>query len=100
MAHRSRIEIIFNQSIEEDLFDRLKIHDAAARFTKIAPAYGRGSSGERRGDHIWPEENVMLLVYCDDGERERVIRAVKDIKSVFPNEGIKLFATAVDVFEL
>lgn len=100
MADMYRIEIMANQAVEEDLFDRLRAREVQQHYTRIAPAYGKGRSGERRGDHVWPEENVMLLLYCSSEQRDRIVAAVREVKKLFPDEGIKLFAVSADVFEL
>lgn len=86
-----RIEIIGNRSIEEDLFDTFKKKDIVKNFTKIPSVHGVGTSGPRQGDHIWPEENFLLIVYCTDTESEKIKKAVKELKSYFKDEGLKLF---------
>jgi hypothetical protein len=43
------------------------------------------------GDAIWPEENFMLIVWCEEEEAGRIKRAVDSVKEKFPGEGIKLF---------
>ncbi len=100
MPLRTRIEIIANQAVEEDLLDRLQAHKAGSRYTKVAPAFGRGTSGERHGDHIWPEESFIMLVYCDADERDRIIQAVQEVKQLFPDEGIKLFSFEAEIREI
>ncbi|WP_319559702.1 PG0541 family transporter-associated protein [Marispirochaeta sp.] len=86
-----RIEIIANRSIEGDLHDALKEAGAARHYTKIPLVHGVGSSGPRMGDHIWPEENFILLVYCDNEEAAKIRSVIEDIKGFFKEEGIKLF---------
>ncbi len=86
-----RIEIIANRSIQEDLFDALKDAGAAEYYTLYPIVFGVGKTGPRRGDHIWPEENFCLIVYCDEEEAEKIKTVVKKLKKVFTQEGIKLF---------
>ena len=88
-----RIEIIGNKSIEEDLFDLFKRKSIVKNYTKIPVVHGVGTSGPRNGDHIWPEENFILIVYCDDKEAKLILNTVKEIKSYFKDEGLKLFET-------
>ncbi|SIP92551.1 hypothetical protein SAMN05920897_101300 [Alkalispirochaeta americana] len=95
-----RVEIILNQAIEEDLFDRFQAHQTGTAFTRLCPVFGRGSSGERRGDQVWPEENVLILIYCDREEKDRLVRAVREVKALYPGEGIKLFSSTVDLQEV
>jgi len=86
-----RIEIIANRSIEGDLHDALKAAGAALHYTKIPVVHGVGSSGPRMGDHVWPEENFILIVYCEDEEAEKIRSVVADLKAFFTQEGIKIF---------
>jgi hypothetical protein len=43
------------------------------------------------GTATWPEENFLLISYLDDREAEHAASIIAEIKSRFPNEGIKLF---------
>lgn len=90
-----RIEIIGNRSIESDLFDIFKKNDIVNFFTKFPVVHGVGSSGPRHGDHIWPEENFLLLIFCDEKEAQKIIKAVKEAKSYFKDEGLKLYETDI-----
>jgi hypothetical protein len=86
-----RIEIIANRSVEADMFDIFKQKKIVQHYTKIPAAYGVGSSGPRMGDHIWPEENFILVVYCTEEEAEKIKEAIRELKYLFNKEGIKLF---------
>jgi len=86
-----RIEIIGNKSIEEDLFDVFKKMDIVKYYTKIPVVHGVGTSGPRMGDNIWPEENFLLIVYCDEKEADKIMKAIKEVKSYFKDEGLKFF---------
>jgi len=88
-----RIEIIGNKSIEEDLFDIFKKNKIVNHYTKIPIVYGVGNSGPRQGDHIWPEQNFLIIIYCDDKEAKKILNAVKELKEYFTDEGLKLFET-------
>jgi nitrogen regulatory protein PII len=90
-----RIEIIANRSIEEDMFEAFEKAGVAQHYTKIPEVMGVGNSGPRMGDHIWPEENFILIVYCEDDEAEGIKRVTGELKEFFVNEGIKLFEIPV-----
>ncbi len=96
MSTYSRIEIIANQAVEEDIFDRLAFVQAGNMFTRISPVYGKGNSGQRLGNPTWPEENIMLIIYCSSQERDRIIEAISQVKKLYPEEGIKLFCFEVE----
>lgn len=91
-----RTEIILNRAVEEDLLEEFHEANVAVRHTRIPGVHGVGSSGERRGDHVWPEENVLFLIYGDRESAERLVSAVRKLKARFPNEGIRLFQYEVN----
>ena len=86
-----RVEIIANQSVEENILDALKFENVGKFYTKYPNILGVGSSGPRMGDAVWPEENFVLVVWCDEEEAQKIGRAVSFVKERFPNEGIKVF---------
>ncbi len=86
-----RIEIIANRSIQEDMLDAFKKADIVKHYTLIPIVLGVGKSGPRMGDHVWPEENFSLTIYCDDLEAEKIKGVITEMKAFFNSEGIKLF---------
>jgi len=94
-----RLEVIGNRSIEEDMFDIFKRYDVVHYYTKLPVVHGVGNSGPRMGDHVWPEENFILIIYCDDEEARKVRQAIEDLKLFFKDEGIKLFEMSCSMLE-
>ena len=86
-----RIEIIANQSVEENILDAIKFEGVGKYYTKYPNVHGVGKSGPRMGDPVWPEENFALIFWCDEEEARGLERAVNFVKERFPDEGIKLF---------
>jgi len=86
-----RVEIIANNSVEENILEALAREQAAKYYTKIPNVLGVGSAGPRMGDAVWPEENFSLVVWCEEEEAQRIKRAITSVKEKFPGEGIKLF---------
>jgi len=86
-----RVEIIANNSVEENVLEALAAQEAGKFYTKIPGVLGVGSSGSRMGDAIWPEENFVLVIWCEEDEAGRIKRAVDSVKENFPDEGIKFF---------
>lgn len=87
-----RIEIIFNQSLEEDVLLALKDIPEAQFFTMIPGVHGQGYSTPKRGDAIWPEENCLMLIYCNSEEVANLIqKAIKKVQEVYTGEGIAFF---------
>jgi hypothetical protein len=91
-----RLELIANRSVEDDLYDLMKNRNISPDFTKFAEVQGRGNSGPRRGDHIFPEENFVLVMYCDDASADGIASAVGELKSIFPAEGIRLYRSTAE----
>jgi Nitrogen regulatory protein P-II len=89
-----RIEIIANRSIQEDMFDAFKKAEIVKHYTLYPIVLGVGRSGPRMGDHIWPEENFSLIIYCEEQEAEKIREVIADLKAFFTSEGIKLFEFA------
>lgn len=88
----TRLEIIANNTVEEDIFDALNQIEENFSYSRLNAVHGRGHSDPRRGDAVWPEENFIFIIYTDDKTAEKFIKAVRNIKEHFTLEGIKIFA--------
>jgi len=86
-----RVEIIANQSVEENILEAMAKEQVGKFYTKIPNLIGVGSSGPRMGDAVWPEENFSLVIWCEKEEAIGIKRAVYSVKKKFPDEGIKMF---------
>lgn len=93
MSDLKRIEIIANHSVEQDIMDLLESKGLATHFTKIPSVHGRGDTDPKRGDHIWPEENFILIIYGDETMATTVESVIAEVKESFPDEGIRCFVT-------
>ena len=87
-----RVEVIANRSVEENILDAIKFESVGKSYTKYPNIFGIGNSGPRMGDAIWPEENIILVYWCDEEELDAIERAVAYVKKKFPSEGIKMFS--------
>ncbi len=86
-----RIEIIANHSVEEDLMEAFAKAGVARGYTKFPVVHGSGRSDPKVGDAVWPEQNFVLVVYCEADEAAAIEAAVRSVKEGFPDEGIKVF---------
>jgi hypothetical protein len=86
-----RLEIIANHSVEENILDEFHNMGVGAFYTKFPGALGVGTSGPRMGDAVWPEENFVLVIWCEKAEAVLIEQAVAKVKQKFPDEGIKVF---------
>ena len=86
-----RVEIIANQSVEENVLEALVKHEVGKYYTKYPNILGVGSSGPRMADAVWPEENFILVIWCEEEEARKIEQAIATVKEKFPDEGIKVF---------
>jgi len=88
----TRLEIIANNTVEDDIIEALDGVEEGFYYSRINAVHGRGKSEPRRGDAVWPEENFIFIIYCDDDQAVKFANAVKLVKERFEGEGIKVFA--------
>jgi hypothetical protein len=86
-----RVEIIANNSVEENILEALRVEGVGKYYTKYPGILGVGNTGPLMGDSVWPEENFGLVIWCEEAEAHGIQRAVAKVKEQFPGEGIKLF---------
>jgi len=87
----TRIEIIANRSVQDDVIEGLEAAVDGFYYTVIPVVQGRGRQARRLGSSTWPEENFLLLAYVDDDAAGAARRIVSAVKERFPTEGIKYF---------
>jgi len=93
MNEQKRVEIIANRSVEEDIMEALAEINMDKYFTKINNVHGRGNSNPKQGDHIWPEENFILIIYCSPENASEIKKITDSVRERFPDEGIRCFIT-------
>jgi hypothetical protein len=86
-----RLEIIANQSVQENILQSLEARIEDFSYTLIPAVHGKGKNGERLGTAIWPEENCMIICYLPDQQADTAASLVEEVKLLFPQEGIKIF---------
>ena len=87
-----RLEIISNNTIELDIIEVLEKVNKDIHYSKIGSVHGRGNSFPKQGDEVWPEENFIFIIYCEDELAKQYIDAISTIKSKFKQEGLKVFS--------
>ena len=88
---QKRVEIIFSQAVEEDFEQLFKEKKVASKYTKIDGVKGAGFSNPRLGDAIWPQLNVMYIIYCNPEECGAIIEIVEKLRLQYMGEGIACF---------
>lgn len=89
-----RIEIICSQALEEDFTEEFKNNNVGKKFTKINPVMGAGCSNPRLGDAVWPQLNLMYIIYCDKDEAEVIKKIVVKLRKLYITEGIGCFISS------
>lgn len=87
-----RVEFIFDQAVREDFFGYLEkegVNDFY--YTEIVNVQGKGIEEEKRGDAVWPEENIIVIAYVKDEIFEKIKQAVAFIRKKFDNVGVRLY---------
>lgn len=92
-VQKVRLEIVGNQSLLEDLLESLAQVCQPLEYTLVPGVQGGGSSGERLGDGVWPELNFQLVVYLSPERKVPALEAVREIKQLFPLEGLKAWVS-------
>lgn len=90
---QKRVEIIFSQAIEEDFQQLFVQNNVASKYTKIDNVKGAGFSNPRLGDAIWPQLNVMYIVYCNPDDCAKIIEIVEQLRMQYIGEGIACFVS-------
>ncbi|MGE4454679.1 MAG: PG0541 family transporter-associated protein [Sphaerochaeta sp.] len=86
-----RVEIMAAQAILEDVLEALEHYAVPMHYTIIPTAHGRGNTIPKLGDDVWPEENFVLIMYCEEETLERIEMAIHLVKKKYDHEGIGYF---------
>ena len=86
-----RVEIMAAQAVQEDVLEALQLYEVPAHYTIIPVAHGRGTTTAKLGDAVWPEENFILIIYCDESIVARIEDAVTLVSKKYDHEGIGFF---------
>ncbi|MCR5606422.1 MAG: hypothetical protein K6F69_06380 [Treponema sp.] len=86
-----RIEIIANQSVQDELVNNIENLLPDMLYTILPLATGKGKNSYKNGDTTWPETNFVLIAYADESIEKKISQIVRFVKLKFSTEGIKLF---------
>nr|WP_319475120.1 PG0541 family transporter-associated protein [uncultured Sphaerochaeta sp.] len=86
-----RVEIMAAQAILEDVLEALGHYEVPMHYTIIPTAHGKGSTIPKLGDDVWPEENFVLIIYCEEATLESIEMAIQLVKKKYDHEGIGYF---------
>lgn len=93
MSNMYRVEIISNQSVQDDIIELLEQEIPEIQYTILPDCQGRGGRAKKLGNTTWPEMNFSLYTYETEENARKVKAIIKAVKDRFPNEGISLYFT-------
>jgi hypothetical protein len=93
-----RTEIYANRSVEEEILEEMEKRIPDLCYSLIEDVRGKGRSGIHQGTAIWPELNVLYLLYGSSQEASLIAEGVEQVRKIFPREGIKIFQYEVISF--
>lgn len=99
METEYRAEIISNQSVEDDIIERLEEEIPDIQYTLMNDVHGKGLHTKKLGSAAWPEQNFVLYAYVDKAAAKKIKEIMVAVKLKFPSEGISLFFTKCEEIE-
>ena len=85
------MELIFSQALEEAFQQAFREEGVGRKFTKFETVMGAGCSDPKLGDAVWPQLNMMYVIYCDKAEAKKIYAIVRKMRKKFLTEGIACF---------
>lgn len=88
-----KLEIILNQSIDEDFSRLCELANVGQHFTKTSGVMGKGNTVPKMGDDTWPQTNIKYMMVIENSELEKIRDIITYLRGKFPDEGIACFVT-------
>ncbi len=86
-----KLEIIANQALEAPLIEIMPEKNSKPCYTMLKQVDGAGYSGICLGNDVWPEENVMFILFIDEPELAIIKQSIDRIRKRFPLLGLSVF---------
>lgn len=88
--------IIYNEAIDDEVAEVLE-NCGLKYYTKWQRVLGRGElSQPHLATNVWPGQNNVLAVVCQDDEAKTLLSCVKDLRKTLSKEGIKAFLLPIE----
>jgi len=88
----TRIDIFANQALS-DIIERDLNKLENINYTLLRDSAGKGHKGFCLGNEIWPEHNVVFIIYADDINTAYIKEVLLKLKVKFPIIGLSAFIT-------
>jgi hypothetical protein len=87
--------VVYNAWIDDEMLEALK-QAGMKYYTRFTNLHGEGESSEPRLDtQVWPGTNSMLLVCVEPAGKETLLEAVRRMKNIHREEGVRAFVLPV-----
>ncbi len=92
-----RVEVVLTQAIESDflqLYEReCRRANIQCKYTKIDAVMGAGNTNPKLGDAIWPQLNVLFIIYIEDKYVPAISKVMKKLHEMYVGEGAAAFVS-------
>ncbi len=90
------IMVVYNEAIDVEVMEILD-GCGLANYTKINRVHGKGTtSGTHLASQVWPGQNKILYVACDDEQVDQVVLGIKNLRKTIGKEGVKAFVMPLE----
>ena len=90
------IFLIYNVVIENEVMEELEKANVKS-YTKLPSIHGAGTHSVPHLDsHIWPGVNHGLFIGVEDEKKEEILKRIKELKSTYEKEGLKVFVLPLE----
>ncbi len=88
----NRLEIFANQALS-DIIERDLNKLEGINYTLLRDSAGKGNKGFCQGNDVWPEHNVVFIIYCNKEQLPIIEQELRGLKEKFPIIGLSCFYT-------
>lgn len=89
----NRIELFANQALSDIIEKELNALNNQ-HYTILRDCAGKGNKGFALGTDVWPEHNVVFIIYADEKNSLEIKTFLLTLKESFPIIGLCSFITA------
>lgn len=86
-----KLEIIANQALEAQLMEIMPSRNGKPCYTMIPQVDGSGYSGWCMGNDVWPEENILFILFLEEDQLEKMKEEIQTLRARFPLLGLAAF---------
>ncbi len=87
-----RLDIFANQALS-DIIERDLNKLDNINYTLLRDSAGKGHKGFCLGNDVWPEHNVVFIIYCTSDKVKIIENELRGLKEKFPIIGLSCFYT-------